>query len=50
LFSFFSKDDLGAVSYGQITMKRFYHGMSLIRYYAVLYFLREGGGAGSKIL
>ena len=34
----------------QITMKRFYHGMNLIRYYAVLFFMRDGGGAGSKIL
>jgi len=44
----FSIGDLRAV--GQITLKRFYHCMSLIRYYAVLYFMRDGGGTGSKIL
>jgi len=46
----FSIADLGVVSFGQIAMKRFYHGMNRIRYYVVLYFMRDGGGAGSKIL
>ena len=46
----FSLSDLGVVSFGQIVMKRFYYGMNRIRYYVVLYFMRDGGGAGSKIL
>jgi hypothetical protein len=46
----FSLADPGVVSFRQIAMKRFYHGMNRILYYVVLYFMRDGGGAGSKIL
>ena len=46
----FSLADPNVVSFGQIVMKRFYHGMNRIRYYVILYFMRDGGGAGSKIL